>query len=315
MPLDGPPELTSSQFWDGPGAGTFFTSAATLEALAALLGSILGGHQSAAAGQASAWNGPAGLASLAAEIPYFAWLVEAMAQISAAGAQIAATGEAFEAFKAGTPTPGEVAENQSEHVFLNQANIPALGMLTPAIIANRIEYMRKWITGTTNTYGYAAASASGVQSIPPLPPPMPTAAPVSGDVSGAAQLAADKPLQKAMQGAEAPMGQLMPLLSQLSSAPSQLGQLAGGGGCSRGSPSCPSRRWARSCRCWVSSATPVASMSSVRATRRRARGSTAPRRPAARSALRCPAAAVGVAGSVAARRWHRCAARVRGPRR
>lgn len=233
MPLDGPPELTSSQFWGGPGAGTFFSSAATLEALAALLGSILGGHQAAAAGQAAAWNGPAGLASLAAEIPYYAWLVEAIAQISAAGAQIAATAEAFEAFKAATPTPGEVAENQAEHQFLEAANVPALGMLTPAIIANRIEYMRKWITGTTNTYGYAAASASGVQAIPPLPPPMPTAAPVSGNVSGAAELAAEKPLQKAMQGAEAPqaaMGQLMPLLSQLSSAPSQLGQLAGGGG-------------------------------------------------------------------------------------
>jgi PPE-repeat protein len=242
MPLDGPPELTSSQFWGGPGAGTFFTSAATLEALVALLASILGGHQAAAAGQAGAWGGPAGALALAAEIPYFAWLVDAMAQIEAAAAQIGATGEAFETLKAATPTPGEVAENQAEHAFLQAANIPALGALTPAITANRIEYMRKWITGSTNMYSYAAASAAGVQAIPPLPPPMPTATPASGDVGDAAQLANDKPLQKAMQGAEAPtdaMGQLTPLLSSLTSAPSELSGMGGGGGLLSGLTSLP----------------------------------------------------------------------------
>jgi hypothetical protein len=71
---------------------------------------------------------------------------------------------------------------------------------------------------------------------------MPTATPVAGDVGDAAQLANDKPLQKAMQGAQAPtdaMGQLMPLLSSLTSAPSELSGMGGGSGLLSGVTSLP----------------------------------------------------------------------------
>ena len=103
-----PPERNSAGFWFGPGAGTFFSSAATLEALAGLLMSILGGHEAAAGAQGAAWMSPAGAVSLAANIPYQAWIAEAAAQLSAAGAQIQATGEGFEALKAGTDTRGRL---------------------------------------------------------------------------------------------------------------------------------------------------------------------------------------------------------------
>ena len=130
--------------------------------------SILGGHEAAAGAQGAAWMSPAGAVSLAANIPYQAWIAEAAAQLSAAGAQIQATGEGFEALKAATDTPGQVAENQAEHVALNLANI--FGILTPLIIANRAEYTRKWVTAAANMYSYSALSAAGVQAIPPLPP-------------------------------------------------------------------------------------------------------------------------------------------------
>ena len=222
-----PPERNSAGFWFGPGAGTFFSSAATLEALAGLLMSILGGHEAAAGAQGAAWMSPAGAVSLAANIPYQAWIAEAAAQLSAAGAQIQATGEGFEALKAGTDTPGQVAENQAEHVALNLANI--FGILTPLIIANRAEYTRKWVTAAANMYSYSALSAAGVQAIPPLPPPVPTGTPsAAGVASGAAQAATDKPLEQALGGPGQSMNTLLPLLGQLMAAPSQLGQIAGG---------------------------------------------------------------------------------------
>lgn len=224
-----PPDIMSVRFWNGPGAGSFFASAANLEALAAQILSILGGHQATAGGLTTAWAAPTGWAAIAANEPYIAWLAQAAAQLTAAGVQITAAGEAFEAFRAATPTPLEVNTNQTEHVALNNANF--LGFLTGLIIANRIDYSRMWVQGTTNMHGYAAASGASVGAIPPLPPPTPTAAPVTGDLSGAANLASEKPLEKALQGAEAnPLTSIMPLLGQLTSAPGQLSGMGQGGG-------------------------------------------------------------------------------------
>ena len=224
-----PPERNSAGFWLGPGAGSFFSSAGTLESLAALLLSILGGHTAAAGAQGAAWMSPAGATSLAANIPYQEWIAEAAAMLSAAGLQVAAAGEGFETLKAATPTPGEIAENQAEHVALNSANI--LGLLTGLIIANRMEYGRKWVTSASNMYSYSGLSASTVQAIPPLRPPMPTGIPsAAGASGGAAQLTSDKPLEAALGGPQQSMSTLMPLLGQLTSAPAQVGQVAGGGG-------------------------------------------------------------------------------------
>ena len=48
-----PPEATSAQFWLGPGAGSFFASAANLKALAAAIIGMLGGHMSTEAAMAA----------------------------------------------------------------------------------------------------------------------------------------------------------------------------------------------------------------------------------------------------------------------
>lgn len=223
-----PPERNSAGFWFGPGAGSFFSSAATLEALAALLLSILGGQMAAASAQGAAWLSPAGGVSLAANIPYHEWIAEVAGMLSAAGVQIQAAGDGFEALKAATPTPVEVETNQTEHVALNMANI--LGLLTPLIVANRTDYGRMWVQAATNMYSWATLSGSTVQAIPPLRPPMPTGMPTAAGVPDASQLAGDKPLEQALGGPQQSMSTLMPLLNQLVSAPAQLGQLGGGGG-------------------------------------------------------------------------------------
>ncbi|MBV8350073.1 MAG: PPE domain-containing protein [Mycolicibacterium sp.] len=223
-----PPEKNSAGFWFGSGAGTFFDSAATLEALVALLASILGGTEAAVGAQTVSWESLSSLIALTAHLPYQAWMVESIGQLLAASAAIQACAEGFESSKAATPTPGEIAENQAENVALCQANIPALGALTPAIAANRAEYARKWITAATNMYNYEGLSASTVQAIPPLAPPMPSATPAA---AGDPVQTGSPPLQQALAANGNPtqgMDTLMPLLGQLVSAPSQLLQMGGG---------------------------------------------------------------------------------------
>jgi PPE-repeat protein len=222
----GPPDINSHLFWDGPGAGTFFASAAELEALAGLLLSILGGHQAVAAGLSTAWDAPTGMTAIAANLPNDAWLTATAAQLSGAAARIAATGEAFETFKAATPTPAEVNENQVEHGVLQANNI--FGLLFPAIAANRARYGEMWTRASTNGFGYTAASTAGVGSIEPVAPPTPTATPMSGGAESAAQLAAQQPMKEAMDGQA--MSAVMPMAQQLIGAPAQLGQMMSGGG-------------------------------------------------------------------------------------
>ncbi|HRD12094.1 MAG TPA: PPE family protein, partial [Mycobacterium sp.] len=155
-----PPEVTSGEFWGGPGAGTFFASAAQLEALAGLIIGMLGGHSAVEAALSASWPAPTGASAVAANVPHMLWLGTVATMLQTAGAQIAATGEQFEVAKMATPTPAEVAYNQSEHVALNAANF--LGFLTPYIMANRAQYGSYWVRGVSNKSAYEAASAAGV---------------------------------------------------------------------------------------------------------------------------------------------------------
>lgn len=220
-----PPEITSSEFWLGPGAGTFFASAAQLEALAGMIIGMLGGHAAVQSALAVNWPAPTGEASVLANVPHMLWLGTVATMLQAAGGQIAATGEAFEMAKAATPTPAEVAYNQGEHVALNNANF--LGFLTPYIAANRTQYGSYWVRGVANKTSYEAASAAGVQSIPPIPPPPPTAAPLTGGGGGAG---AEPKATDALSGAQSPMEMMSSLLPMAMQLPSSLGQLASGGG-------------------------------------------------------------------------------------
>lgn len=225
-----PPDVNSARFWLGPGAGTFFTSAAQLEALAAMLMGVLGGHEGVAAALAGSWAAPTGEIAVAANQPYATWLATVFGMLQHAAMSISAAGSSFETNKAATPTPLEVEENQTEHVTLQANNF--LGLLTPLIVANRTRYFSDmWVRSASNMYSYAAASASTVQAIPPLPPPPTTAAPMAGDPTSAAALAGKQPMKEALQAAdptEAMSSTVMPMLSQLGQLPSQAGQVLQG---------------------------------------------------------------------------------------
>ncbi|MBU8840622.1 MULTISPECIES: PPE domain-containing protein [Mycolicibacterium] len=222
-----PPEATSAQFWLGPGASTFFASAANLKALAAAIIGMLGGHLSTEAAMSVSWPSLSGEIARLAHTPHLAWLATAGAMVAEAGMAIDAAAASFETSKYATPHPGEVAANQSEHVALNNANI--LGFLTPLIMANRFDYGRMWVTGVANKYAYEAGSVP-LQTVPPLPPPPPS-------TTGMADVSAPSGLEQA--GTEAlpadgffqSLTGMLPMIGQL---PSQVMQSMGGGGAFKG---------------------------------------------------------------------------------
>ncbi|WP_204805717.1 PPE family protein [Mycobacterium riyadhense] len=224
-----PPEENSAGFWFGPGASSFLQSAAQLLEVAAAMIANLGGHEAVAAALAAAWPDPTGEFAVLANVPHLLWQARLAGMLMDAAARIEATGSAFETLKAATPTPFEVGENQTEHVALQAHNF--LGMLTPAIVANRANYSRMWVTAAGNKYSYAAASASGVQAIPPLDPPPPTTVAGGGNPTSAMGRSSQNPADSlASSGPEMAM-QFMQPLTQVGS---QFGQLAGGGGPTQG---------------------------------------------------------------------------------
>jgi len=218
-----PPEATSAQFWLGPGAGSFFASAANLKALAAAIIGMLGGHISTEAAMAASWPSLSGEIARLAHTPHLGWLASAGAMVAEAGMAIDATAASFETSKFATPHPGEVAANQSEHVALNNANF--LGFLTPLIIANRVDYGRMWMQGVSNKYAYEAGSVP-LQTVPPLPPAPPSTTGGAG--------AGTPGLDQASAEASAPMDsffqQMTGMLPTIGQMPMSLFQSVGSGG-------------------------------------------------------------------------------------
>lgn len=219
-----PPEFNSAGFWFGPGASSFLSSAAQLLEVAAGIIANLGGHEAVAAALAAAWPDPTGEFAVLANVPHLLWQARLAGMLLDAAARIEATGSAFESLKAATPTPGEIGENQTEHVALQAHNF--LGMLTPAIAANRANYSRMWVTAAGNKYEYAAASASGVQAIPPLDPPPPTTVGGGGDPTSAMGPSSQNPADSLASGGPSMAMQFMQPLTEMGS---QVGQLGGGG--------------------------------------------------------------------------------------
>ncbi|MBY0286822.1 MAG: PPE family protein [Mycobacteriaceae bacterium] len=230
-----PPEYNSAGFWLGPGAASFMAGAGELSALAAAIIGMLGGHQAVAAALNTSWPAPTGNLAVLANVPHLLWQAKLAMMLEEAAIMITATAEAFETLRAATPTPGEIGENQIEHVALQQANVPAFGMLTPLIAANRARYTEMWIRSATNKYAYAAASEAGIGSIPPIEPPTPTAMPVGGSPGAPTSLAGKDSLTAAADP-QAAMSTLMPMMSQLGQLGSQAGQLGSGGGGLAGLP-------------------------------------------------------------------------------
>lgn len=216
-----PPEMTSAGFWLGPSAASFFASAAQLEALAAAIIGMLGGHAAVEAAMAVSWPSLTGEIARIAHVPHLVWLGTVAGMLSHAAASVMATGESFEALRAATPNPGEVAGNQAAHAAMVPANF--MGMLTGLIIANREQYTEMWVRGASNKSAYEAASMAGVQAIPPLPPPPPSTASAVGGGSQPGEMAQAADPSQMMQTATG-------LLPQLASMPMQaMGSLGGGG--------------------------------------------------------------------------------------
>ncbi|MGV7450206.1 PPE family protein [Mycobacterium kansasii] len=220
-----PPEDNSAGFWFGPGASSFLQGAEQFLEVAGAMFAILGGLEAVAAALAAAWPDPTGEFAVLANVPHLLWQARLAGMLMDAAARIEATGTAFETLKAATPTPFEIGENQTEHVALQAHNF--LGMLTPAIVANRANYSRMWVTAAGNKYSYAAASASGVQAIPPLDPPPPTTVGGGGDPTMAMGQSSQNPADSLVSGGPEMAMQFMQPLTQMGS---QVGQLGGTGG-------------------------------------------------------------------------------------
>jgi PPE-repeat protein len=194
-------------------------AAAELSTLASAIIAMLGGDQAVAAALGFAWPAPTGDLAVLANVPHLLWQANAAMMLAEHAAKIAETGMAFETLKAATPTPAEVETNQITHGVLQATNF--LGINTPAIVANRAQYLGDyWVRSASNKYAYGAASAAGVQAIEPLPPPVTTTMPMGGSDQATSQTSA----------VQAPMQMLMPVFSQLGQLGGQFGQLAGGGG-------------------------------------------------------------------------------------
>lgn len=223
------PDMNSVSMWCGPGAGSFIAAAGVLTGVAGSLSGLLAAHGGVAAQTGVSWMGVTGTTAVAAQTPYMGWLGSTIALLGTSAAQIEATAAAFETARAATPSPGEVAENQSEHVALNAANF--MGFLTPAIVANRTRYFGDlWIRGAGGPYAYTAASATGVGALPPIEPPPPVAAPASVSPGLGSGMGADKSIQAAIAGADgAGMDKMMPILQNIMGAPQQLQGLTSGG--------------------------------------------------------------------------------------
>ncbi|MCP9276910.1 PPE domain-containing protein [Mycolicibacterium arenosum] len=228
MPIPGglwgaqPPEVTSSEFWDGPGAGSMFASAEQLLAVAAQIIANLGGSEAVAAALGANWPDPTGELSVLSAVPHLLWKGTAAGLVMEAAALITATATAFETLKAATPTPVEVGSNQVEHGVLQAHNF--LNMLFPAIMANRADYGRMWLTGSTNKYSYAAASNAGTAQLPPMPPPPPSTAGGGGDRSASQS---DMPTKDGLGGGMESM--MSTVMGPLQSLGGQAGQLTSGG--------------------------------------------------------------------------------------
>lgn len=103
------------------------------------------------------WLGPASLSMAAAAQPLVAWLTDTAESSALAAAQAMASAAAFEAGRAMTVAPGEVAANRAQLAELVATNI--LGQNMPAIAAVEARYGEMWAQDAAAMYGYAAASA------------------------------------------------------------------------------------------------------------------------------------------------------------
>lgn len=166
-----PPEVNSTRMYTGAGAAPMMAAAAAWNGLAVELSATAQTFESVVSELTTEqWLGPASLSMAAAAQPFLAWLAYAAEAAALAGSQGVASAAAFEAARAMTVPPGEVAANRALLATLVATNV--LGQNTAAIAATEAHYGEMWAQDALAMYGYAAASAASGK-LTPLAPPAP----------------------------------------------------------------------------------------------------------------------------------------------
>jgi PPE-repeat protein len=199
------PEVTSGLMYAGAGAGPLMAAATAWNNLAAELSTTAMQWESIITSLTTEqWTGTGATAAAAAAQPIVTWLTTTGAAAEQAGAQATASAAAYEAAFAGVVPPAMIAENRARLAYLVAANVPAMGTLTPQIMATEAQYAEMWVQDATTMYTYQAASvAAGV--LQPVSPETPATNPAAGG------------LQAASVATAATSTQVQPLTNSLSS--------------------------------------------------------------------------------------------------
>jgi len=159
------PEINSARMFAGAGAAPMLGAAAAWDALASELGSAAASFSSVTSGlTGQAWQGPASAAMAAAAAPYAGWLSAAASGATGAAGQARVVAGAFEAARAATVHPLQVAANRNGLVQLVLSNV--LGQNAPAIAAAEAEYEQMWAQDVAAMAGYHAGASAAAAQLP-----------------------------------------------------------------------------------------------------------------------------------------------------
>jgi PPE-repeat protein len=204
------PEVNAIRLTTGPGAAAMAPVISAYQA-AGVTHMEQGAQMimTAATTAAGSWQGHGGTAMMAAAVPKSEWQIEAGGHAEKAVTLIGEAAAAHASAVASTiPYPVCIA-NRVREAALQAANIPAMGMLTPAIAEANFEYGEYWGQNASAMTGYATAAAGIAAGLSvPLTPPMVTGMNPAGMAAGLAGMGAqvaETGLQASMQGLGAPL--------------------------------------------------------------------------------------------------------------
>ncbi|OBG36752.1 hypothetical protein A5672_19370 [Mycobacterium alsense] len=159
------PEINSARMFAGAGSAPMLNAAAAWDALASELGSAASSFSSVTSGLTDqAWQGPASAAMTGVAARYAGWLSTAASQATGAAGQARATAGAFEAARAATVHPLQVAANRTGLVQLVMSNL--FGQNAPAIAAAEAEYEQMWAQDVAAMVGYHAGASAAAAQLP-----------------------------------------------------------------------------------------------------------------------------------------------------
>ena len=159
-----PPEVNSARMFTGAGLAPMLDAAAAWDGLAGELSSAASSFGSVTLGLADGWQGPAAAAMAAAATPYAGRLSQTAANAATTASQARAAAAVFEAARAATVHPGQVAANRTQLLGLVNSNL--FGLNAPAIAAVETEYEQMWAQDVAAMAGYHAAASAALAQVP-----------------------------------------------------------------------------------------------------------------------------------------------------